>query len=116
MIADYVLDGGLLTLSDDAVAIHLCSQQPTNFADVGTFTLGNKTWAAGGAWGAPSGARTVASTVIDDGNITSDGTATHWATVDGSHLLATGPLAAPLAVINGRTFTMTSFTATLPEQ
>jgi hypothetical protein len=60
----------------------------------------------------------VASNPIAAGNVTASGVAAKWAVVDSvnSVLLANGTLAAPLSVVAGKTFTLASFTITLPNQ
>jgi hypothetical protein len=119
-VADPVLDGGLTVIDTVATAIHILSADPTVFSDVATLTLGNKTWSAGGAFGAPQAGdvngRKVMSTAITDGAVTATGTATKWALVDATRLLANGSLSAPQAVTNGNTFTLASFKIELPSQ
>lgn len=121
VIGSYVLDNGLSVLDTDAVAIHLCSQDPTTYTEAtSTYSLGNKTWTAGGAFGAPEdgtpNGRQVNSTAISDGDVTATGTATDWAVVDATHLLANGSLLAPQSVEQSNTFVLPSFKVKIPNQ
>lgn len=117
-IADRVLDLGLTVLSTEANRLDICSSEPTTYAAAtGSASLGNKTSLSIGAPAArsPSGRRvTVAQ--ITDGNVTTAGTATHWAIVDtvNSRLLATGNLASSQAVTNGNIFTLPAFDVGIP--
>jgi hypothetical protein len=119
-VADAILDGALAIYDTVATAIHLLSADPTVFADVSTLTLGNKTWGAGGAFGSPGAGdvngRKVMSTAITDGSITTTGTATKWAVVDSTRLLANGSLSTAQAVTSGNTFLLDSFKIELPGQ
>jgi hypothetical protein len=114
ILANELLDAGLAYL-DNTTVLHILSQQPTTYANVATYTLGNKATPSIGAAGAgtPSGRkRTVAA--ISGGTVTATGTATHLALVSGTVLIATGPLNASQAVTSGNTFTLTAFDVTLP--
>lgn len=115
-INERVLDNGLTVLDTEADKIFICSAEPATYtAAITTNALGNKTFAAGGAFGvpaarAPSG-RKVASTAITDGTVTATGTASHWAAVDStnSRLLAASSLAATQAFTSGNTFSLGTF-------
>jgi dethiobiotin synthetase len=112
-----VYDLGLTELDLDANVLHILSQQPATYAEVTTYTLGNKASPTVGApeAGNPDG-RQVTVSAITDGSVTATGTATHWALVDtsGSRLLATQALASSQGVTQGNTFTLTSFTIRIP--
>lgn len=121
LIGSYALDHGLAVFDTDAVGIYLCSQDPTTYTEAtSTYALGSKTWGAGGAFGAPEDAspngRQVNSTAISDGEVTVTGTATDWAAVDASHLLANGSLLSPQSVVDGNTFILASFKIRFPNQ
>ena len=115
---DDVFDNGLSEISAAANALHILSQQPASYANVATYTLGNK---ATPTIAAPSdrsgGGREVVVSAITNGNVTATGTATHWALIDSttSRLLATAALGASQAVTNGNTFTLTSFAVGFPD-
>jgi hypothetical protein len=118
-LADRVFDSGLTVLDTEVDVLHICSQQPTTYAQASsTYTLGNK---ATPTIGAPAdrtgGGREVTVSAITDGTVTGSNTATHYALVDSgnSRLLATGALAAPQGVVSGNTFTLASFKIGIPD-
>lgn len=120
VVGDYVLDNGLNVLDTLADKIFLVSADPANYAGVAAVTLGNKTFAAGAAVGAPAAGtpngRKVSTTAITDGVVTATGTATGWCIVDSvnARLLVNGDLVASQAVTSGNSFTLPSFDITLP--
>lgn len=123
VLADYILDNGLTKLDTETDKITLCSADPTTYTEANsTNALGNKTFSAGGAFGAPAArapnGRKVASTAISDGSITATGSATKWAAVDtaGTRLHVNGSLSASQSVTNGNTFTLASFDVGIPGQ
>lgn len=116
---DRVFDNGLTVLDTEANAIHITSQEATDYTDAtSTSTLGNS---ASLSIGAPQdrtgGGREVVVAAIIDGSVTGTGTATHYAIVDtvNSRLLATGSLAASQSVTSGNTFTLSSVTIGIPD-
>lgn len=116
---DLVLDAAIQELISNVNSLHICSQQPTTYTEAtSTYTLGNKASPSLGAVqdGATSGRRTVVS-AITDGSVSGTGTATHFALVDtvGSTLYATQALSSSQAVTSGNTFTLTSFSVTVPD-
>ncbi len=122
-VASRVLDNGLSVLDTESDKIVICSQEPTTYTEANsTYALGNKTFSAGGAFGAPAtgspNGRKVSSTAITDGSVTATDDATHWAVVDtaNSRLLAVGSLSAPQAVTSGNTFQLPSFDIRLPSE
>lgn len=116
-----VLDNGLSALKSNATTIHITSAEPTSFANVATVTLGNKNFGAGNVFpaaiaaGAPNG-RKVTTAAVTDGSVTATGTATNWAIVSGTVLLACGTLSASQGVTNGNVFTLGAFDIRLPDQ
>lgn len=121
MINDRIRDLGLTVLDTEADELHICSAEPTTYAEAtSTYTLGNKATPTVGAPadGTPDG-RSVTVSAITDGTVTANGTATHWALVDtaNSRLLAANSLAAPVAVTTGagETFSLGSFTIRIPD-
>lgn len=120
---DRVFDNGLSVLDTEANAVHITSQEATDYTDAtSTSTLGNSTSLS---IGAPAdrtgGGREVTVAAITDGTVTGTGTATHYAIVDttldngGPRLLATGSLTASQAVTSGNSFTLASFTIGIPD-
>lgn len=118
---DRVLDNGLQVLDTEADKILICSAEPATFTAANvTNALGNKTFAAGGAFGTPAArspsGRKVTSTAISDGSVTGTGTASHWAAVDtvNSRLLAASSLSASQPVTSGNVFTLGAFDIGIP--
>lgn len=122
-LEDRVLDLGLNVLDTESTHVILCSSEPTTYAQATTTALlGFKSFAAGGAFGAPAAGtpngRKVSSTAITDGTITTTGTAAWWAITDNtnSRFHAHGQLSASQVVTNGNTFSLTSFDIRIPNQ
>lgn len=116
---DRVFDNGLTILDTEANAIHVTSQEATDYTEAtSTYTLGNSTSLS---IGAPAdrtgGGRKVTVAAISDGSITGTGTVTHYAIVDttNSRLLATAALTASQSVTNGNTFTLATFDIGIPD-
>jgi hypothetical protein len=116
---DRVFDNGLTVLDTEANAIHITSQEATDYTDAtSTSTLGNSTSLSIGApQDRSGGGREVVVAAITDGSVTGTGTATHYAIVDtsNSRLLATGSLTASQAVTSGNTFTLSSVAIGIPD-
>lgn len=119
-LSDNVLDFGVDYIDDNCGALHICSQQPTTYAEAtSTYSLGSKTSPTVGAAenGASSGRR-VRVSAITDGSVTGTGTATHYAlvkTTATTELLAAQALSASQAVTNGNTFTLDEISVTIPD-
>lgn len=118
-IPDASFDLLLNDIQDNVEALHICSAEPTTYAEVATYDLGNKAspTVAEPADRSPNGREIVVS-AISDGSVTATGTASHWALVKDSataRLLATGALSATQGVTNGNTFTLTSFAIGVPD-
>ena len=116
---DAVLDAALQLIVDRCDALYICSQMPTTYAEAtATYALGTKAAPSVGAPqnGAMNGRRVVVS-AIADGSVTAGGTASHFAMTDSgnSRLLAAQALAAPVAVTNGNSFSLTSLSITIPD-
>jgi len=111
-----VLDAALAVL-DDATHLYICSAEPGTFTEATvTYALGVKVGPTftGPQPGDVSG-RKVTVDAIPDGSVTGTDSASHWALVDGSRLLAAGPLAALQSVTSGNTFSLSAFDIELPE-
>jgi hypothetical protein len=111
-----VLDSGLNVLTNaTSKVLHICPSEPTDRAGALAASLGNKSSFSIGAPGArtPSG-RKVTTGSVSDGAVTGNGTATHYAIVDGTRLLAAGPLQAGQAVTSGNAFTLAAFDIGIP--
>jgi len=114
-----VFDNGLTVLDTEANAIHVTSQEATDYTDAtSTSTLGNSTSLSISAPADRSGGgREVTVSAITDGSITAGGSASHYAIVDttNSRLLVTGSLSAAQSVTSGNTFSLASFTIGIPD-
>jgi hypothetical protein len=107
-----IQDYGLIGLQSEVNVLHICSQEPASFADVGTYTLGNKTGISiAGPFDGTGTARKVTVQALTAGAVTATGTATHWALVDtvAGRLWATNALGAAQAVTSGNEFNLASF-------
>ena len=120
-MADYlhsdVLDNGLSTLtSATSKVLHICSAQPADYAGVAAVSLGNKATPTVGSVGArsPTG-RKVTISAITDGSVTTSGTASHFALVDGTRLLCAGDLSSSQAVTSGNTFSLATVDIGIPD-
>lgn len=125
LVGDDVLDFGLTMLDLTATHIYIVSADPTTYGEAttgGTYALGNKSFGAGGCFGAPGAGspngRRVQSASITDGTITNSGTATGWAVVSSaaSKLYANGDLSATQVVTSGNTFQLGAFYVNLANQ
>lgn len=113
---DDVYDDGLNVLtSASSKVLHICSAQPANFAEVAGVSLGNKpAQAIGSPEVGTTGRKVVVGAVATGGSVTATGTASHYAIVDGTRLLAANSLAASQAVTSGNTFTLAAFDIAIP--
>ena len=116
---DGVLDAGLQQLTDNVNELHICSQEPTTYAEAtSTYTLGNKaTPAISAPQDRTGGGREVEASAFSDGSVTADGTATHWAWVDtnASTLYAAKTLSSSQSVTNGNTFSLDAHDVAIPD-
>lgn len=111
-----VLDSGLSWLVTNGTKLDICTSEPATYANIATYTKGNKTGLVIGSPAArsPSG-RKVAVPAISDGSVTGDGTVGFWAISNGTNtLVAAGSLSASQAVTNGNTFTLITFDIGIP--
>lgn len=117
-INDLAFDAALAVI-DDATVLHICSAEPTGYANVATVTLGNKSLSGaftGPADRTPSG-RKVTVGAQTGGSVTATGTAAAWALVDvpGTKVCASGALASAQGVTNGNTFSTAAFDIGFPD-
>lgn len=113
-ISDEVFDQGLDYADLTGTRIDIVSQLCTSYANVTSYTLGNKTGINTGApeAGATDGRRVIVPAVTD-GSVTGTGTATHWALSNGTVLVASGPLTSSQSVTSGNTFTLDAISITI---
>lgn len=120
-LEDTILDSGLTILDTLTSHIFICQGEPTTYALASTTNLlGQKSWGAGAAFGAPAAGspngRKVTSIAITDGTITTTGTASWWAACGTASLHAHGLLSAAQAVTATNTFTLAAFDIRIPNQ
>ena len=119
-ISDTSLDALLQDIQDNAEELHICSAEPTTYAEAtSTYSLGQKTSlsVAEPSDRSPNG-REIVVAAISDGACDGTGTAAYWAIVKASatsRLLATGALASSQGVTSGNPFTLTSFAIGVPD-
>lgn len=118
-LSDNVFDNGLNYIINNTEKLYLLSDDPgLTWSNIAAYALGSK---ASPSIGAPAnrsgGGREVTVAAINDGNVTGDGTATHYALTkdSNSEIIAAGPLDASQGVSNGNTFTLTAFTVGIPD-
>ncbi len=108
---DDSLHDALLDELDAVTTLHICSAEPTSRANAISLSLGSKSSPGIGAKGnstTPAGRKRTVS-AITDGTVSADGTASHWALIDGTRLIAANSLASSKSVANGGTFTLDAF-------
>jgi hypothetical protein len=96
--------------------LHICSSLPTDRATTLTASLGQKVGptTTGPADGTTSG-RKMTIDAISDGTVDTTGTATHWAYIDDTNLLAANTLNSSLAVTATNTFTLAAIDIEIPD-
>jgi hypothetical protein len=109
-----VFDLGITELGE-ATALHVCSAEPTDRATALALSLGNAAPTVSAPEEGVGGGRQVTVSQIVDLAGTAEGTATHWAIIDGARLLATGTLLAGLVVVNAGVYSLASFTIRIPD-
>ena len=109
-------DAALNVIVNATKTLHITSQQVSTFANVATYTLGNKTSPSVGAPANHTTGRKVTVAAITGGSVTATGTATHYAVVDtaNSKVLASQALSASQAVTSGNTFSLAAFDIAFP--
>lgn len=106
-------DDGLNTLDADVNALHICTAEPTTYAEAtATYSMGHKTPPSIAApTDKAGGGREVIVSAFTDGVVTADGTPTYAALVDtvNLRLWAVEPLTGTEAMLNGDTFSLNQF-------
>ena len=114
-LTDSSLDAALNYIKTNATVLHICSSQPANYAGVAAVSLGTKTSPTIGSPVDGTSGRKVVVSAITDGSVSATGTASHYAIVSGTELLAANTLSASQSVTNGNVFTLATFDITLPD-
>ena len=103
-----ILDAALVELAE-ATLIHICSAEPADYAAVAGVSLGSAACSVGAPAGNGTLSRKATVAAVTAGTVTANGTATHYAIVDGSRLLVAKVLQASKAVVTGSPWTMGAF-------
>lgn len=118
-MSDNVLDFGVNYIDVNTEKLHICSALPLTYANIATYTLGNKvTPIVSAPQNGTTNGRKVTISAITDGSVTGTGTATHWALVKDSataELICAATLSASQAVTSGNTFTLDAIDITIPD-
>lgn len=120
-IDNAALDQALTAINNIATAVYVCNAEPTTFAlatTAGANALGSKSFTAGTMFGAPGpgggATRSIVTARINGASVSNSGTASWWAVVSNTTLLAHGALAANVAVTAGIFFDLGPVTLTIP--
>ena len=111
-ICDDAMDAGLAVIKG-ATTLLLCSSEPATRAAAVAAQLASKASPSFGTTGDGTSGREFAVTAITDASGDADGTATHWALIDGTDLLAAGALSSSVSIASGSTVSIESFTVGL---
>lgn len=82
-MSDNMLDGGPDYAVANVVGLHMCSAEPSSYANMLALSLGNKTFTPTVGDGAPNG-RAAIGAAFTDGTQTGAGTVTHYAWHNGT--------------------------------
>lgn len=115
---DNVRDSGLSWLTSNGTRLHVCSQEPTTYAQAAsTYQLGFGNVVISVPEDRPGGGRRVSVSAIVAAPATATGTATHFAITNGSNTLcAAGPLAASLGLTATENFSTTVLYVNTPDE
>jgi hypothetical protein len=107
-------DAFLNVIKNGATRFDICSSQPLTYANIATYTLGNKTGLTSGSYTGPQDrsttGRELVVNAISGGSVTSNGTAAYACLSNGSDTLYwSGALSASQGVTSGNTFSVTAF-------
>ena len=116
-----VLDNGLSVLNSATTTIHITSQEATANSGANLYSLGSASISIGAPTtrydsnNAQDGRKVVAPS-ITGASVATSGTASHYAIVDSTRLLATGSLTGGgQAVTSGNTFSLATFDIGIPD-
>lgn len=113
-INDEVFDQGLDYATTNGTMILLCTSEPSTYNSASASQLGDGTAVTGATEDGGTDGRKVTVAAITSGDITANGSASHWALTDGAAILvAAGPLTATQAVTSGNTFTLDAISITI---
>lgn len=107
-------DAFLNVIKNGATRFDICSSQPLTYANIATYTLGNKTGLTSGSYTGPQDRSTVGRELVvqagTGGTVTGNGSAAYWSLSNGSDTLyVSGPVTTPQTVTSGNSFSWTAF-------
>lgn len=118
-LSDNVFDNGLNYILNNAEKVHILSADPgLVWSNIASYGLGNKSSISISSPGdRAGGGREVTVSAFNDGSITADGTATHYAVTkdSASEIIASGELAFPQVVANVNSFSLSAFSIGIPD-
>ena len=115
-IADAVFDAALNFLETNGTVVHITSADPTNWAGLAAVTLGNETACAYTGPADHTSGRKTTLDAITDGDVTGNGTASHYVICNGSDAVyVIQELNATQAVTSGNKFTLTAVIIAIPD-
>lgn len=121
LLGNDILDSGLGVFAASATELRILSANASTHAELESLAVGLASGNSSPTFGAPAdaggGGRQVTIGAITSGSVTATDTA-RWYGIGNStasSFLASGSLSASQAVTNGNTFTLTSFTVTIPD-
>jgi hypothetical protein len=115
-ITDAALNAYLNYILSNATTLHVCSAEPASFAEVATYSLATKASPSiTGPADRSGGGREITISAFTDGTVNTSGTATHYAIVSGSELLATNALSASKALATGSPFEWSALAIGVPD-
>jgi hypothetical protein len=118
-INDYYTDLALLGIQHDGEIVYVCSREPTTYTEATTtYALGNKSpISISSPLDRLSGGRRAILGAIEEGDVTQNGQATHFAIVNESNdrLMVTGNLNSPQTVYAGNKFSTNPLDIIMPD-
>ena len=119
-IGDRVFDNGLGVLNSECNMLTLCTQEPTTYTEARTTykiadkispTIATPSDRIGG------GREAIIAAITTGGQVTSNGTATHFALIDtaNNRLLVVGSLSSSIVLVTSDNFTLDEFTVGIPD-
>lgn len=113
-LASAALDAALGYVITNGTKLSLCSSEPANYAGISAVELAQDASVTVGSAGAGSPSGRKVTVPACDCVASADGDATHWALHDGSSILvATGVLAATVAITDTLTYSTDAFDITV---
>lgn len=112
---DAALDAGLAWIITNGTSLHVCSAEPTSYAEIATYELGVKSGITIGSQEAgDTDGRKVVVPAVTDGTVGTAGTCTHYAISNGTDtLVATKATASSVSLSTSFDFQTPAFDLTI---